>query len=138
MIVEVDDEVENLFEKICELLGAENYARTYNACLSSRLLFPKLEIDIDHHRVIRNEKIIHLTDQQFRILWYLAKNPSRVFTYEQIYKAVWNEEYFHEKGNVMSQIRHIRKKIEPDESYPHYIENVRGVGYRFNAGAGEK
>lgn len=96
------------------------------------MVFPRLEIDMNRHLVLSDGKKKHLTDQQFRLLWHLARQPGRVFTYEQIYEAVWGEGYFHEKGNIMSQIRHIRKKIEPDESFPHYIENVRGVGYRFS------
>jgi two-component system response regulator RegX3 len=98
----------------------------------SNIVFPKLVIYEDNHVVISNGIKKHFTDQQFRILLCLARNPGRVFTYEQIYEAVWGEEYLREKGNIMSQIRHIREKIEPDESFPHYIENVRGVGYRFS------
>ena len=62
---------------------------------------------------------------------YLAEQPGRVFTYRQIYEAIWGEEYTYEKGNIMSHIRHIREKIEPDSKKPRYIENIRGVGYCF-------
>lgn len=61
----------------------------------------------------------------------LESQPERVFTYQQIYEGVWGEEYAHEKGNIMSHIRHIRQKLESDEGSFDYIENIRGVGYRF-------
>lgn len=74
---------------------------------------------------------INLTDLEFRLLFYLAATPGRVFTYQQIYEAVWGEPYGGEKGNIMTHISHLKAKIESDPSTPRYIENVRGVGYRF-------
>lgn len=127
------DEKEYLFKKLHKILLKEGNVQVYKTDLSTQLSFTRLRIDIENHHIYLDEKIVHLTNLQFRILLYLAKKPGRVFTYKQLYEAVWNEEYFYEKGNFMSQIRHIRKKIEPDSSYPHYIENIREVGYRFNS-----
>lgn len=95
------------------------------------LSFPNLEIDLYRREIRKNEKVIKLTDLEFRLLLYLAEQPGRVFTYQQIYEAVWGEEYAHEKGTIMSHIRHIRKKLEADGKPCDYIENIRGVGYRF-------
>lgn len=95
------------------------------------LSFPNFEIDLYHREVRQNQKGIRLTDLEFRILHYLACQPGRVFTYQQIYEGVWGEEYAHEKGTIMSHIRHIRQKLESEESSFDYIENIRGVGYRF-------
>lgn len=76
------------------------------------LSFPELQIDLYHREVTRNGTIIDLTDLEFRLLYYLASQPGRVFTYQQIYEAVWGEEYAHEKGIIMTHIRHIRQKLE--------------------------
>lgn len=95
------------------------------------LSFPDFKIDLYYREIRKNEKVIKLTDLEFRILLYLAEQPGRVFTYQQIYEAIWGEEYIYEKGTIMSHIRHIREKIEPDSKKPRYIENIRGVGYRF-------
>ncbi|HIY63342.1 MAG TPA: helix-turn-helix domain-containing protein [Candidatus Mediterraneibacter stercoripullorum] len=65
------------------------------------------------------------------MLVLLSSHVERVFTYQKIYEAVWEEPYTCEKGNSMTHIRHLREKIEPDPSHPKYIENVRGIGYRF-------
>ena len=93
--------------------------------------FSDVEIDLYHREVRKNKKIIRLTDIEFRILYYLASQPGRVFTYQQIYEAVWGEEYTHEKGIIMTHIRHIRQKLESGGGSFDYIENIRGVGYRF-------
>lgn len=90
-----------------------------------------LEINLNSRKVYENKREILLTKIEFDILVYLATYPDRVFTYQQIYESVWGEPYYNEKGNIMTHIRHLREKIEPDPSHPQYIENVRGVGYRF-------
>lgn len=138
IILAVGDDLDSLFQKICNILQQEEKNCVYVSNEVSNLSFQRLEIDIFHHKVYLDKKIIFLTHKQFEILLLLAKNPGRVYTYAQIYEVVWGEEYFHEKGNIMSQIRHIREKIEPDDSFPSYIENVRGVGYRFNNDLSDK
>lgn len=97
-------------------------------CLS----FERLQIDVGQYKILLDNEEVTLSNQQFQLLLYLAKKPGRVYTYEQIYETIWQKEYAYDKGNVMAQIRHIREKIQPDDSYPQYIENIRGVGYRFN------
>ena len=90
-----------------------------------------LKINLNSRKVYESKREILLTKIEFDILVYLATYPDRVFTYQQIYESVWGEPYYNEKGNIMTHIRHLREKIEPDPSHPQYIENVRGVGYRF-------
>lgn len=101
--------------------------------IEMELLFPfsDLQIDVFHREVRINKKEVKLTDLEFRLLHYLASQPGRVFTYQQIYEGVWGEEYAYEKGTIMSHIRHIRQKMESEDHSFEYIENVRGVGYRF-------
>lgn len=70
-----------------------------------------------------------MTNLEFNLLIYLVSQPDRVFTYQQIYEAVWGEPYAYEKNNIMTHISHLRAKIEPDLTHPRYIDNVRGVGY---------
>jgi putative uncharacterized protein (fragment) len=48
-----------------------------------------------------------LSNQQFQLLFYLARKPGCVYTYEQIYETILGKEYAYDKGNVMAQIRHI-------------------------------
>ena len=75
---------------------------------------------------------IELTNYEFGILYLLARHPGQVFSKEQIYNQVWKEPYYRAEDNVMSLIRRIRKKIEPNPSKPIYILTVWGIGYKFN------
>lgn len=84
-------------------------------------------------RMVQVEKQeIELTNYEFEILYLLARHPGQVFSKEQIYNQVWKEPYYRAEDNVMSLIRRIRKKIEPDPSKPIYILTVWGIGYKFN------
>ncbi len=65
------------------------------------------------------------------ILLYLVSGPERVFMYFQIYEPVRDEPYAYEKNNIMTNISHLRAKIEPDSAHPRYIENVWGIGHCF-------
>ena len=73
-----------------------------------------------------------LTPKEFDILYFLARNKGDVFTKEQIYKAVWEEDYLLADSNIMAFIRKLRKKIEPNPDEPEYILTIWGVGYKFN------
>lgn len=131
MIVIVPENEEHILMDIQQYLQSET---TYAAIHSEQNMifsFPDLEIDLYHREVWHNKKLIKLTDLEFRILYYLASQPGRVFTYRQIYEGVWGEEYACEKGIIMSHIRHIRQKLEAVGDSFDYIENIRGVGYRF-------
>jgi len=56
----------------------------------------------------------------------------QVFTKEQIYRAVWSEDYLLDDSNIMAFIRKLRKKIEPDPDAPKYILTIWGIGYKMN------
>ena len=91
-----------------------------------------MKIDFVQRSVWVNDAEIELTYIEFEILCLLASNPGRVFSKEQIYDAIWNNEYIFDKRNMTSYINKIRKKIEPDPAHPRYIITVWGVGYKFN------
>lgn len=75
---------------------------------------------------------ITLTPKEFDILYFLAMNPGVVYTKEQIYQAVWGNDYFSSDSNIMAFIRKLRLKLEKDPEVPKYILTVWGVGYKFN------
>ena len=89
-------------------------------------------IDSKSRRVIRDGAEIQLTPKEFDILYFLARNRGEVFTKEQIYQAVWAEEYYTADSNIMAFIRKLRKKIEPNPDAPEYILTIWGIGYKFN------
>ena len=99
---------------------------------STSLVCGNLLIDSKSRRVIRDGAEIQLTPKEFDILYFLARNRGEVFTKEQIYQAVWAEEYYTADSNIMAFIRKLRKKIEPNPDAPEYILTIWGIGYKFN------
>ncbi|WP_373219071.1 winged helix-turn-helix domain-containing protein [Ruminococcus sp. 5_1_39BFAA] len=94
--------------------------------------YGNIVIDSKSRTVKVGGTIIELTNYEFGILFLLARNPGQVFSKAQIYNQVWNAPYYGAEDNVMSLIRRIRKKIEPDPAKPVYILTVWGIGYKFN------
>lgn len=83
-------------------------------------------------KVLCRGEEISLTPKEFDILYFLFQNKGEVFTKEQIYNAVWEDEYMMADSNIMAFIRKLRKKIEPNPDAPLYILTIWGVGYKYN------
>ena len=62
---------------------------------------------------------------------FLAENPNRVYTKEELFRNIWDMESIGDIATVTVHIKKIREKIEFDTSKPQYIETIWGVGYRF-------
>lgn len=102
------------------------------------LKYDNLIIDSKCRTVRRDSKSIDLTNYEFEILYLLAKRPGQVFSKEQIYSHVWKAPSHGAQENVVSLIRRIRKKIEPNPAKPVFILTEWGVGYKFNDMVGIK
>ena len=92
----------------------------------------ELMINPKSRRVLCRGQEVNLTPKEFDILYFLFQNTGEVFTKEQIYQAVWADEYMMADSNIMAFIRKIRKKIEPNPDAPEYILTIWGVGYKYN------
>lgn len=90
-----------------------------------------LSIDKSSHRVFINEKEVILTTKEFDLLTFLALNPNRVFSKDELFEKIWGMESTGDIATVTVHIRKIREKIETDPSNPQYIETLWGAGYRF-------
>jgi len=90
-----------------------------------------LVIDKKSHRVAVYDREVNLTPTEFEILSLLAGNRGRVFSAEEIFEKVWQENYFESNNTVMVHIRKIREKMEDDPGNPLFIKTVWGVGYKF-------
>ncbi len=73
---------------------------------------------------------IRLTAKEFDLLWFLARNPRRVFSRDQLMSSVWGYAAALDTGTVTVHIRRLREKIEDDPSAPKHLQTVWGVGYR--------
>lgn len=76
------------------------------------------------------EEVPKLTPMQYNVLLFLLKNKGRVFSIEQIYEHIWNEDAVNVDNTVAVHIRHIREKIEINPREPQYLKVVWGVGYK--------
>lgn len=75
-------------------------------------------------------QIVRVTPIEFKILNLLIANKGRVFSIDEIYEKVWNEESFNVENTVAVHIRRIREKIEINPKEPRYLKVVWGVGYK--------
>mgnify|MGYP001160432466 FL=1 len=132
LIAAFDDKDEIAFDELLLFLKSNSHIKVVNAFPNdSCLKYDNLIIDSKYRMVEADGKSIELTNNEFEILYLLARHPGQVFSKEQIYNQVWKEPYYRAEDNVMSLIRRIRKKIEPDPSKPIYVLTVWGIGYKF-------
>ena len=87
-------------------------------------------IDDDRKEVSVDGDVVKLTPIEYRILLFLVRNQGRVFSINQIYESIWEEEAIAADNTVAVHIRHIREKIEINPKEPRYLKVVWGRGYK--------
>lgn len=90
-----------------------------------------LIIDKNSRRVYVNGHEVNFTTKEFDVLTFLATNPNRVFSKEDLFDRLWGMDSLGDIATVTVHIRKIREKIEIDTADPQYIETIWGAGYRF-------
>ena len=94
-----------------------------------------LRIDPAAYRVSRSGKAVPMSTLEFRLLYFLAARPNRVFTRDQLLDGVWGTERFVTPRSVDVYVRRLREKIEPDPQHPAFMKTIRGAGYLFETRA---
>lgn len=89
-----------------------------------------LVMNDDLKEVTVDGEAVKLTPIEYNILLLLVKNQGKVFSINQIYENIWNEEAIGADNTVAVHIRHIREKIEVNPKDPRYLKVVWGVGYK--------
>ena len=89
-----------------------------------------LEINDDLKEVTVDGEQVRLTPIEYNILLFLVQNQGKVFSIDQIYENIWNEDAIGVDNTVAVHIRHIREKIEINPKEPRYLKVVWGVGYK--------
>ena len=89
-----------------------------------------LELNTSTKDVKVDGEVVKITPIEFKILKLLLVNKGRVFSIDEIYEKVWNEESFNVENTVAVHIRRIREKIEINPKEPRYLKVVWGVGYK--------
>ncbi len=89
-----------------------------------------LLLDKDEKQIYADGEAVKLTATEYKITALLMENAGRVFSAEEIYSKVWNEDSYAIENTVMVHIRHIREKIEINPKDPRYLKVVWGIGYK--------
>src|SRR5262245_46053837 len=97
------------------------------------LVVGPLALDATTHDVLCDGRCLRLTAKEFDLLWFLASNPNRVFSRDQLMQRVWGYSSALETGTVTVHMRRLRAKVEEDASRPRLLETVWGVGYRLRS-----
>lgn len=90
-----------------------------------------LKIDLENFEAFLNGNPLYLTLKEFMILKLFVTNPNHVFSKEQIYLKIWNEEYFENDNVINVHMRRLREKIEVNPSKPQIIKTIWGIGYKY-------
>jgi phosphate regulon transcriptional regulator PhoB len=91
----------------------------------------QLVIDPGGYRVTRAGKPLPLSTLEFRLLYFLASHPGRVYTRDQLLDSVWGTERFVTPRSVDACMRRLREKVETDPENPRHLKTMRGAGYLF-------
>lgn len=89
-----------------------------------------LSLNTENKTVAVDGEEVRLTPIEYKILELLARNRGRVFSAEDIYRNVWNEDSAVSDNTIAVHVRHIREKIEINPKEPKYLKVVWGIGYK--------
>ncbi|WP_207696424.1 two-component system, OmpR family, response regulator VicR [Enterococcus sp. DIV0212c] len=137
-VVDVEVEQEEFLLQFSNILNrftnereVENKIFSYD---KQELFQSQLKLIQNNLSVVLEGKEISLTKLEFQILSILLENKGKAVTYEEIYKAIWQDKYTNSDSQnkqyrISNLIFHLRKKMELDTAHPNYIKTVRSKGY---------
>ncbi|MDD6763267.1 MAG: response regulator transcription factor [Clostridiales bacterium] len=108
------------------LRRSENKGTSNGECVS----FDKLEVNLTNYELKIDGRILEIPPKELELLYFLASNPNRVFTREQLLEKVWGFDYFGDSRTVDVHIKRLREKLEGIEAN-WQLKTVWGVGYKF-------
>lgn len=100
---------------------------------ATHIVIGGLELDTESKAVLVDGEPAKLTPLEYKILELLCRNPGRVFSADEIYRTVWNDDIVSDNA-IAVHIRHIREKIEINPKEPRYLKVVWGIGYKMEKG----
>lgn len=120
-----------LVARVRAMLRREKEYNTSSMANEDIVTFGTFRLDLKACLLFRGKERIHLSAREFDVLNYLVLNKGAPRNPQEIYSAVWKNQYG-DLTTVAVYIQRLRKKIEEDASAPRWIETVHGIGYRFN------
>ncbi len=120
-------ETQELMARVKAVLRrTKNQSETSNEALE----FQNLSVNISNYELKINQKIVEVPPKELELLYFLASNPNRVFTREQLLEKVWGFDYYGDSRTVDVHIKRLREKLEGIDGN-WQLKTVWGVGYKF-------
>ncbi len=138
LTIGADDYITKPFNPLEVVARVKTQLRRYTRynTLADKQAEESLEYDIrgllinkSSHKCFLYGKELKLTPIEFSILWYLCEHQGMVVSSEELFEAVWGEEYLNNNNTVMAHIGRLREKMKESAKKPKFIRNVWGVGY---------
>lgn len=104
--------------------------KNQNETSNEALEFQNLSVNISNYELNINQKIVEVPPKELELLYFLASNPNRVFTREQLLEKVWGFDYYGDSRTVDVHIKRLREKLEGIDGN-WQLKTVWGVGYKF-------
>ncbi len=124
-----DDYITKPFNPLELLARVKANLRRYKSIDNDIVIVRGMQIDAKKHELLLEGKKIILTPREFEILLYLAKHKGEVIKTEDLFKEIWQDDYYEcDNNTIMVHIRHIREKMH-DTKNSKYIKTIWGVGY---------
>ncbi len=117
-------------ELIARVKAVLRRSDTKETTAEKELVFPNLTINLSNYELKINGNIIEVPPKELELLYFLASNPNRVFTREQLLEEVWGFDYFGDSRTVDVHIKRLREKLEGVDAN-WQLKTVWGVGYKF-------
>ncbi len=125
-------EPKELVARIKAVLRRCEYAGSRDTDSESELRYDGLSINRETYEVYLDNARLELPPKEFELLYFLAKNPNKVFTRDHLLNEIWGYEFFGDSRTVDVHIKRIREKIEDDSALRSWqLKTVWGVGYKF-------
>lgn len=102
--------------------------------IQSRITIGDITLDLEAHTVHKHTKEISLRQKEYDILVLLMTNVGKVISRERLFDEVWGTDWLGDTRTLDVHMSWLRSKLEDDPTNPHYLQTVRGVGYRFAGG----
>ncbi len=111
-------------------VALRNAARFSPESKDSLFTVGNIKVDLLKRQVFVDDKEVHLTPIEYRMLVAMVQNAGRVVTHNQLLRQIWGESYGDESHYVRVFMAQLRRKLESDSAHPRYLLTEPGVGYR--------
>lgn len=124
-------EQSELIRKVKALIRRYNVYKGREDNTEGILKVANITIDSYKRVVTKDDTVIHLTDKEFALLFFLVKNRGKSWNLDELYENIWQEKYLPSSSNtVMVHVLRIRQKIEQNPAQPEIIRTIYGKGYQ--------